>query len=447
MEIQDFYGRLVPTNQISKAEYEKFALVVTRLTTFIGSRCRRCNTKHVRDWRIPNGAKYCGACIGLGRISDNEEFWTITEPNQFVNPQPLTWEGQLTEQQQRVVTEVMGHQGNHLVWAVTGAGKTEMLFPIIEQALQQRKRVAVVAPRVDVVIELAPRLQAAFATTSMTVLHGRQTEPYAYTQLVLGTTHQLLRFRDAFDLLIIDEVDSFPFIGEPMLHVAARAAVKESGRTLYLSATPDHRTRAKKLTTSYLPLRFHGHLLPMIVEKTVGNWRNQVKRNQLPRRLVRQLQTYQKTGQRFLLFVPTVADLLPIAALIQKYCPVLEILTVHAKDEARLTKVQTMRDHNVQGLLTTTILERGVTFPDIDVLILGADDQTFSPNALVQIAGRAGRKPSRPTGLVMALVSSKSWRVWSARQQIIKMNHRGQQLQLIAQQKRSEVIGEASDEL
>lgn len=429
MEEQDFYGRLVPTNKLSSTEYTQFLPVVTHLSVFIGQRCRRCNTQHERGWRLPSGARYCGRCIGLGRISDNEELWTLAEPNQFAaNTTPLTWDGELTKQQAQVVSEVLGHQADHLVWAVTGAGKTEMLFPVIAQALQQQKRVAVVAPRVDVVLELAPRLQAAFATTELTVLHGQQTTPYTYTQLVLGTTHQLLRFQAAFDLLIIDEVDSFPFIGEQMLQIAARQAIKANGRTLYLSATPDRKTRAKKLVTSYLALRFHGHLLPPIVEKVVGNRRLQLKRKQLPRQLLRQLQQYQATGQRFLLFVPTVADLLPVATIIQQACPQLAVSTVHAKDAERLTKVQTMRERNVQGLITTTILERGVTLPDIDVLILGADDQTFSPNALVQIAGRAGRKPTRPTGLVLALVTSKSWRVWSARQQISQMNRRGKQL-------------------
>lgn len=52
-------------------------------------------------------------------------------------------------------------------------------------------------------------------------------------------------------------------------------------------------------------------------------------------------------------------------------------MTVHAADEQRLEKVQLMRDHKVLFLVTTSILERGVTFPEIDVLVLGADDAVF----------------------------------------------------------------------
>ena len=84
-----------------------------------------------------------------------------------------------------------------------------------------------------------------------------------------------------------------------------------------------------------------------------------------------------------------------------------------------------MRDGEIQYLMTTTILERGVTFPGIDVLILGADDKVFSENALVQIAGRVGRSVTRPYGLVLAYVQHINLKVLAAQKQIMTMNRRG----------------------
>ena len=49
-----------------------------------------------------------------------------------------------------------------IIWAVCGAGKTEMMFETIALALQQQKRVCWAIPRADVVIELVPRLKQAF---------------------------------------------------------------------------------------------------------------------------------------------------------------------------------------------------------------------------------------------------------------------------------------------
>lgn len=77
-----------------------------------------------------------------------------------------------------------------------------------------------------------------------------------------------------------------------------------------------------------------------------------------------------------------------------------------------------MRDGQINFLLTTTILERGVTFPDIDVLVIGADDRVFSTAALVQIAGRVGRSAEAPKGLVQFYVSAKTATIRHAQQQI-----------------------------
>ncbi len=87
-----------------------------------------------------------------------------------------------------------------------------------------------------------------------------------------------------------------------------------------------------------------------------------------------------------------------------------------------------MRQKKVKFLITTTILERGVTFPGIDVIILGADDEVFSVSSLVQIAGRVGRKRDRPTGNVDFFIASYTKRVVDAQNQIKHMNYLGAKL-------------------
>ncbi|WP_370567499.1 hypothetical protein [Desemzia sp. RIT 804] len=70
----------------------------------------------------------------------------------------------------------------------------------------------------------------------------------------------------------------------------------------------------------------------------------------------------------------------------------------------------------------TTILERGVTFKDIDVLVLGAEDRTFTEAALVQIAGRAGRHKDYPKGEVLFFHYGQSKEMKQAQKQIRQMN-------------------------
>lgn len=183
----------------------------------------------------------------------------------------------------------------------------------------------------------------------------------------------------------------------------------------------------KKLMVSYLPLRYHGNLLPQIKIFLTSDWRKQLQRKRLPNKLLNELK---KTlaNYRCLLFVPHVSDLQPTFLCLQEALTDKKFTTVHATDPKRLEKVQQMRDGKYEFLITTSILERGVTFPGIDVFVLGADDQVFSSSALVQIAGRAGRSASRPTGKVMFWVQSYSRQVREAQRQIAYMNRKGRRL-------------------
>jgi competence protein ComFA len=81
--------------------------------------------------------------------------------------------------------------------------------------------------------------------------------------------------------------------------------------------------------------------------------------------------------------------------------------------------------------LTTTILERGVTFPNIDVAVVGAEDDTFTESALVQIAGRVGRSPQFPTGDITFFHYGITRAMIRARNQLLRMNRQARMKGLI----------------
>lgn len=400
--------------------------------------CWRCGQRTAkRVAALPNGEFYCPHCINLGRVSTLNKFYHVPEPNQFRVVKPvLTWHGHLSVFQERAATAVTAGMAAHrhqLLWAVTGAGKTEMMFHGLAMALEHGERLAIASPRVDVCLELYPRLQTAFQNTEMVLLHGRQKQPYHYAQLTVCTTHQLLRFYHAFDNLVVDEVDAFPYAANPALLYATSQAVKQAGGCLYLTATPGkallRQVRAKQLAVTYLPLRYHGHLLPEIHLRLAINWRHVLEQRHLPHSLVCEMYRSLVAGHRFLLFVPHVRDLPKMASAVKNDFTSPRFTIVHASDPDRLAKVQKMRDGKYDFLVTTTIMERGVTFPEIDVFVLGADDPVFSSAALVQIAGRAGRAASRPTGKVLFWVNGSCRRVRTAMRQIQFMNRKGRALQ------------------
>ena len=101
-------------------------------------------------------------------------------------------------------------------------------------------------PRRDLVTELAPRLQAALPEIEMAALHGQLRERYTDAPLVIATTHQALRLFAAFDLVILDEVDAFPYADNPVLELAVLRAVRPGGKLIYLTATPSARDVYKR---------------------------------------------------------------------------------------------------------------------------------------------------------------------------------------------------------
>lgn len=444
MDLDKFYGRrvLVPLIDVPTSLPDNLQLLNTMKVKDKTVQCLRCNGETPkRIAALPHHQYYCPQCINLGRVSTLDRFYHVPEANQFQRTTGvLSWQGHLSPLQTQAAGEVEVGMANHerrLLWAVTGAGKTEMLFHGLAACLERGERVAIASPRVDVCLELYPRLQQAFRSTPIALLHGRSKELYHYRQLTICTTHQLLRFYHAFDNLVVDEVDAFPYAMNPRLLFATEQAVKIDGGILFMTATPgkDLLLKLKKgeLKVSYLPLRYHGHLLPEIKVRLAPTWRKQTSKKRLPASLLRAISKRVYSKRRFLLFVPHVADLAPVGTAIGNLLPTAKYALVHAADPERLEKVQAMRDKKYQFLVTTTIMERGVTFPGIDVLVLGADDPVFSTSALVQIAGRAGRSPKRPEGFVGFWCAAEDAHVRDAIRQIQKLNHRGSRLQKVVQ--------------
>ena len=436
MDLENYYGRRVLASRHEVKQSGIQELPTLRIEAG-NLRCYRCNHVTAKSLgALPQGEFYCPHCINLGRVSTLNKFYHVPEPNQFTVTEPvLTWKGKLSPLQQQASEKISRGMADHvqqLLWAVTGAGKTEMMFAGIAAAIERGERIGIASPRVDVCLELFPRLKAAFANCDIALLHGRQELPYHYAQLTICTTHQLLRFYHAFDNLIIDEVDAFPYAANASLLYATKQAIKENGGCLYLTATPGdallREIKSKRLVVNYLPLRYHGHLLPQIKVRLAFGWRRRLERQQLPPQVIQQLQETLKEGHHFLLFVPHIADLALVEAALRHSFTTFRFATVHASDLERLEKVQKMRDGDYDFLVTTSILERGVTFPEIDVYVLGADDPVFSSSALVQIAGRAGRSQSRPTGRVIFWINCNCRQVNQAVSQVKYLNRKGQRL-------------------
>ena len=69
--------------------------------------------------------------------------------------------------------------------------------------------IAIVSPRVDVVVEISKRIKDAFLNEDIDLLH-QQSVNNLKGILLYAQCIQLYRFKQHFDTIFIDEVDAFP---------------------------------------------------------------------------------------------------------------------------------------------------------------------------------------------------------------------------------------------
>ncbi|MBT2643584.1 DEAD/DEAH box helicase [Bacillus sp. ISL-41] len=400
--------------------------------------CIRCGTSDP-SWfaefpcsRCGSVEFYCRKCLMMGRVSECTPLvsWAGPEPDFNRISGPLHWEGQLSAGQKAAstrVAEAVENSSELLVWAVAGAGKTEVLFAGIALALSTGRRVCVATPRTDVVLELAPRFQKVFPDIKIAALYGGSEDRQEYSQLTIATTHQLLRFYKAFDVMIVDEVDAFPYSIDETLQYAVQQSRKLKSSLIYLTATPNKQwqreCRLGKRDYVTIPARYHRHPLPVPQFVWAGNWEKKLSKANLPPNILKWVGSRLASGKQALIFAPKITAMDKILTILRQLHPLIE--SIHAEDPDRKEKVMKFRNKEIPILLTTTILERGVTIPNIDVAVIGSDDRIFTESALVQIAGRAGRSAKYPTGDVTFFHYGKTEAMLSARSQIVMMNKEG----------------------
>ncbi|UCZ55394.1 DEAD/DEAH box helicase [Bacillus shivajii] len=412
--------------------------------------CQRCGNRdpamfgQFNCFRCKTTCHYCRSCIMMGRVTTCTPLFTWQTPHNTPSSDThhkMKWEGTLSIFQQKASNELCetiksywatekNEPDEFLMWAVCGAGKTEMLFHGIELALNKGLRVLIATPRTDVVLELEPRIQEAFPDTDVRAFYGGVKDRFAQGELVISTTHQLLRFYHAFDLVIIDEVDAFPYTADEKLKYAVRHARKPQSLCVYVTATPDPKMKkfaeAGRLKTAKVARRYHRHPLPVPTFQWIGSWKKKLGAGKLPGQVISWVKKHGEAKKQMFLFVPSVNVMNEVVEVLKEAVD-FNVDGVHSADEDRRQKVMKFRDGKTQVLVTTTILERGVTVKGVQVAVLGAEEAIFTESALVQIAGRVGRSPDEPNGDVVYFHYGKTKEMIKAVEHIKEMNRLGEE--------------------
>ena len=320
--------------------------------------CPICGNNDIHSIGFLNGKPYCRRCISFR----GEE---VEHRPSYPKKAPIHLEYELSTEQMELSDKLVENYKkgiDSLVYAVTGSGKTEISLGIIQYSLKCGEKVAFALPRRDVAIELYNRLKEIFNKNKVICLYGGHTKQKEGDIIVL-TTHQLYRYKNYFALIVLDEIDAFPFKDDPILHNMFYQSL--CGHYVMMSATPseevlDHFKQNNK-DILYLSTRFHRHPLPVPIIKRCSIVVQYLF-------LIKKLHDFLNQNKQVFVFAPTID-------LCERIYRVISIFVkggsyVHSKCPNRKETIEAFRNKMYRYLVTTSVLERGVTVRNLQVIIM-----------------------------------------------------------------------------
>lgn len=352
--------------------------------------CPRCGNKEEKYIGYKNGEAYCRKCI----VFSGEEAKDVPHPPKKA---PLSLAYKLSEEQSelsRRIVENFVKGVDTLVYAVCGSGKTEISYGVLAYAISHGLRAGFALPRRDVVIELYWRMMKAFPNNKIVAVYGdhhRRLEG----DIVILTTHQLYRYSDYFDLLVMDEIDAFPFKGNDVLIALYKKSLR--GHCVLMSATPSKAIlkefHKKNHEVLELMTRFHKKPIPVPkISLSIPLFQTL--------KIIKKLREYKKEGKPCFVFAPTIVL---CESLFEKVSLAVKNGSyVHSERPDKENVIDDFKKGKLDFLITTSVLERGVTIKNLQVLVFHADNKSiYDSSTLIQISGRVGRKMDSPSGEVV----------------------------------------------
>ena len=341
--------------------------------------CKRCKNKDPAYFYLGAKGYYCRKCIRFSRILLQEELQEIdyevaSEVDEYHFNYPLTD----PQKKASLLTKQYCINNDVLLHCVCGAGKTEIVVESISYYLSMGKKVAYSIARKEVVIELTSRFKDIFPRANVVGVYGGHHKEI-YGDLIVCTTHQLYRYYNSFDLLVIDEVDAYPLKGNETLFNIALNSCK--GQIIFSTATIDDSLKKilDKRVYKVVELNVRPSFKPLAIPKIIY----------LPKLLmIIYLYILLKSfTNQTIIFVSTKKQCRYLYYLFSK---LFSCTYVYSDLDKRNDNILAFKEKKYQNIISTTVLERGITIKNINVVILDIGN-IFDQSSLIQMLGRIGR--------------------------------------------------------
>ena len=102
--------------------------------------------------------------------------------------------------------------------------------------------------------------------------------------------------------------------------------------------------------------------------------------------------------------------------------PFIKTTYVYSDLDSRSQNIKDFKDKKYQVIVATTVLERGITIPSIDIVLIKYHKHIFDKASMIQMIGRVGRSFEDPEGEAIILTNHYDKEVIETRKEIIKAN-------------------------
>ncbi|MDO4754366.1 MAG: primosomal protein N', partial [Bacillota bacterium] len=215
-------------------------------------------------------------------------------------PKPI--EKVLSEEQKRAADRIWESEEKvHLLYGVTGSGKTEVYFELIRRALDAGKKALFLLPEISLTPQMTDRIQKTFSGRKIAVIHSKITDArrarfmadiaQGNVDIVLGARSAVLAPLRNIGIVVIDECHETSYMQEnrPRYNataVARKLAELEGARLVLGSATPDvcdYYAHDRKGTLVSLTRRYADYAMPHTVVVDMRHESDKIVSSQLDR--------------------------------------------------------------------------------------------------------------------------------------------------------------------
>ena len=204
----------------------------------------------------------------------------------------------LNEDQRNIINNILNKYkeqsyNEHLIYGVTGSGKTEVYIKIIEEIIKDNKQVIVLIPEIALTHQTVIRLKEKFKDL-IAIIHSRMSEGDKYIQykkcesgeakILVGPRSALFAPFENLGLIVIDEVNDSSYKSDTLpryntIDVARYRCKEQNAILLSLSATPnvDLYYEANKKDSNIILHKLHNRAGSSLPEVTIVDMKKEAK--------------------------------------------------------------------------------------------------------------------------------------------------------------------------